>query len=552
MRIALLACLIVFLAAPLSRGQSNPSPEDAFVSRMIEREHEVTRHLEDLHPIVETYLQVMKSQLDELVPSYDQHFVSLAEFSGGLRAVRFKPGHSEIWRDINEYSESFKPTTLEYNAGGFVAMAYPDPSTFDQKNYHFQELSEELLGDIHCRVFHVTPIASRKSGLFAGKIWVEHQNFTIVRFQGIFAGTNITRKYAHFDSWRVKTQQGLWVPAVIYSEETGMPCCGIWKLNWTKIRFKAETRFWGYDPHLSTSGEQFTKVVVEHSGDAKVASNFGDARGPVDQRRLWERQAELKVTDQLERVGLLSPAGEIEKSLQTVLNNIEASNNLTFEREVQCRVLLTSNLESAVVGHTIILSRGLLDVLPNQTTLAAVLAHNLAHVSLGDHAEANFSWADQLKFDPTVVMRKLQFTHSAQQEEEASSRAKKWMSQSPYKLSLDSIAQFSAELHSRSPHIRQLLKTSIGESLYKTLGAGYSTSSISAMKDMARIRVLPLGSRIRVDPWTGEAAFVETIGTELRAKSENTMFEFSPIFPYLQQTQDSPASEISYLGPMHN
>jgi hypothetical protein len=45
-------------------------------------------------------------------------------------------------------------------------------------------------------------------------------------------------------------------------------------------------------------------------------------------------------------------------------------------------VLLTTPLESFVVGRTIILSRGLLDVLPDEATLAAVLAHELAHIVL--------------------------------------------------------------------------------------------------------------------------------------------------------------------------
>ena len=46
--------------------------------------------------------------------------------------------------------------------------------------------------------------------------------------------------------------------------------------------------------------------------------------------------------------------------------------------------LLTAPLESFTVGHTIVLSRGLIDVLPDEGSLATMLAHELSHVMLGD------------------------------------------------------------------------------------------------------------------------------------------------------------------------
>ena len=50
-------------------------------------------------------------------------------------------------------------------------------------------------------------------------------------------------------------------------------------------------------------------------------------------------------------------------SLDTVVNNIMVTNNLELPPGVHVRVMLTSPLETFTVGHTIIISRGLLDVL---------------------------------------------------------------------------------------------------------------------------------------------------------------------------------------------
>jgi hypothetical protein len=73
-------------------------------------------------------------------------------------------------------------------------------------------------------------------------------------------------------------------------------------------------------------------------------------------------------------MGLLAPQGDVDKVLETVVNNLEVSNNLDIQPEVRCRVLLTSTLESFTIGHTIVLSRGLIDVLPDEASLATMLA----------------------------------------------------------------------------------------------------------------------------------------------------------------------------------
>ena len=73
-------------------------------------------------------------------------------------------------------------------------------------------------------------------------------------------------------------------------------------------------------------------------------------------------------------------SGEVDKVLETVVNNLEVTNNLDIEPDVHCRVLLTGTLESFSIGHTIVMSRGLLDVLPDEASLATMLAQELAAI----------------------------------------------------------------------------------------------------------------------------------------------------------------------------
>jgi hypothetical protein len=92
----------------------------------------------------------------------------------------------------------------------------------------------------------------------------------------------------------------------------------------------------------------------------------------VEAFRSWERQAEDNVLQRLEVAGLLAPEGPVNKVLETVINNLEVTNNLDIQPPVRARVLLTTPVESFAVGHTIVLSRGFIDVLPDEASLALV------------------------------------------------------------------------------------------------------------------------------------------------------------------------------------
>jgi len=43
---------------------------------------------------------------------------------------------------------------------------------------------------------------------------------------------------------------------------------------------------------------------------------------------------------------MISPKGEVDKVLETVVNNLEVTNNIDIEPDVRCRVMTTTTLES--------------------------------------------------------------------------------------------------------------------------------------------------------------------------------------------------------------
>jgi predicted Zn-dependent protease len=95
----------------------------------------------------------------------------------------------------------------------------------------------------------------------------------------------------------------------------------------------------------------------------------------------------------------------VDKILQTVVNNIEITNNIELPRPVRTRVLTTSPLETFSVGNTIVVSRGLIDVLPDEGSLAMVLSHELAHIVLGHNLGSQYAFNDRMLFSDEGLTR---------------------------------------------------------------------------------------------------------------------------------------------------
>jgi Peptidase family M48 len=162
------------------------------------------------------------------------------------------------------------------------------------------------------------------------------------------------------------------------------------------------------------------------------------------------------VVERLQVAGLMAPDGEVDQVLQTVVNNLLFTNDLDIAR-VRCRVLLTTPLESFVVGRTIILSRGLLDVLPDEATLAAVLAHELAHIVLRHSVDPGSLSSFSLPFSDLEIFVHFNFRFDPAEEADADKKGLELFSRSPYKDHRASAALFLEALKARSLQLPSLL-----------------------------------------------------------------------------------------------
>jgi len=500
---------------------------DEIADRVIERERALVAQMQHLHPIAETYIQNLKSDHDSVVvPASDQYFLGRLDLTDGVGDQLFEKQTGLSLRALNPFPGIFSRKFLPV---GFAQMVMLDRD-FQKKNYDFKFVRQEFLGEVRCLVMDVQP-KGNAGGRFLGRIWVEDRDYNIVRFNGTYSPRSRYSYYLHFDSWRLNLQSGLWLPSYVFIEESNFK--GVGPLL-PGLHFKAQTRLWSYDPEPLKHNQEFADIQIDAVQDQ---TDSAKEAGPVEAQRMWERTAEDNALDHLQKVGLLAPSGNVDKILQTVVNNLIVTNSLEIIPDVRCRVLLTSPLESFTVGHTIVVSRGLLDVLPDEASLAMTLAHELSHIALGHRIDTKFAFNDRFFFPDVNTFQRLDFARNSAEEEAADTKAMQLLANSPYKDKLGTAGLFLKALQSGAPELTSLIRPHLGNRMEdgKTIRMSALLSSAPPLETQRidQIAALPLGGRVKLDPWSNRLEMMKNKPVVLLSPQEKMPFEVTPFFPYL-------------------
>jgi hypothetical protein len=517
--------------APSPAPLATPTRFEDVIDRVVEREHLFLAQMRHMHPMVETYLQDLKSDSSgNAFPVNDRYFLGRLDMAEGPEDTSFvgQPGFGRrvMGHLTGIYSLHFLPL-------GFAQMVVLDED-FQKKYYNFNFVRREFLGEVRCLVIDVQPKPGQKIARFLGRIWVDDQDFNIVRFNGTYSPQPKISFFFHFDSWRLNMRPGMWLPAYIYTEESNL------KTGLTKtLHFKAQTRLWGYDLKGLNRNEEFTQILVDSPQSIKDETPAAADATPIVAERMWEKQAEDNATERLQKIGLLAPSGDLDKILCTVVNNLLVTNNIDLQGDVHCRVLLTAPLESFTIGHTIVVSRGLLDVLPDEASLAMVLSHELAHIVLGHHMDTKLAFNDKLLFPDEDSFQRLDFRRNANDEEAADTKAIELLKNSPYKDKLGNAGLFLKALQEKAPDLPNLIRPHLGNSLAagKSMRMSALLESAPALdeKRIDQIAALPLGGRVKVDPWSDQVELSKAKPVALTSAREKMEFEITPVFPYLMR-----------------
>ncbi|MGA8030424.1 MAG: M48 family metalloprotease [Bryobacteraceae bacterium] len=510
-----------------------------FMDRTIQSEHRLMESLKSKTPIVETYIQEMKNDSDfGKIPGRDFYFLGKLNLTNGVDDASMIPAGNLFTTKLRTVAGPLAPWN-EFFPRGFASRMFIDHE-FDRSHYVFEYEKREFLGDVRCFVVNVWPRKGAGNRRFEGRIWVNDRDYTVVRFSGTYG--QMHKGFMHFDSWRVNAGPHMWLPAYVYTEE-GSYSSGLLKT----AMVKAQTRIWRYETQKDEAEETFTNLTVDMQQGIKDQSDGAAETSPLQAQRLWQRQAEDNVIERLQRVGLISPAGEVDKVLETVVNNLEVSANVDVDPPVRVRVMPTTPLESVAVGHTIVISRGLIDVLPDEASLAAVLAQELSHILLGHSVDTEYAFADRLWFADNTLLSGVSLARTHEEEVAADAKAIEILKKSPYKDKLPKVGIFLRMLSARSDELPHLIRPLLGNRMADT----HQDLRLSGLMDAApelemtskdQIAALPLGSRVKMDPWSSRVFLMKTQNVQLLSAKDKLPFEITPFMPHLTWEEEGPGA----------
>jgi hypothetical protein len=520
----------------------------ALVEKAIAREKIVIKNIQQRTPLVETYIQDMRpdEKLYE-VPTGDTYMLSRVDFRKTFidKSYAARNDHKQgffknsaaaitnIGKALHLYGES-------YSTEGFTQMMFLDPVGFDQQHYVFSYVRRDFLGSVRTWEFDVHPKVSG-NGRFYGRVWIEDQDGNVVRFNGTYTESTSEdhdKEWFHFDSWRMNLQPDLWLPAAIYVEETqrteGKKTVGL----------RAQTHFWGYSLNLPT--HESDNVSVQVQGAVDQSEDSQDVT-PLEANRDWVQQAEDNVIDRLVQAGLVAPPSDFDKTLEQIVTNLSVPSNLSFPAPIHCRIMLTSTVEATTVGNTILLSKGLIDTLPNEESIAAVVSLELAHVALGHHIDTRYAFNDRMLFPDEASFQRIKMNHTDADNAEAAKRANEYMQASMYKDRLANAGLYFAQLTDRGKALKQLNSPRLGDSMLKPDGTPWLAElAKQAPKlnpdDTTQVAALPLGSWLKTDPWDDKEHMLNAKRYAPMNARDKMPLELTAIYYKLQRFDAAPAA----------
>ena len=549
-KIPLTLLLIILSVASANAKNKEPkysqvhqlTPEQAaLVEKAIGQEKALIKNIQQRTPLVETYIQdTMRDIKLYQVPVSDSYMLSRIDFGkvsffdqvyqpkDTVKHGYFK-GSSSAFNGLNKV---LGRRSITYMPSGFAQMMFLDPRSFDDQHYVFSYVRREFLGSVRTWVYDVHPKVSG-NGRFVGRIWIEDQDGNIVRFNGTYTSAGEENINFHFDSWRINVQPGIWLPVAVYVEETH-------RTSGDQFGLRAQTHFWGYSLRLPTRESENVSVKVD---DAVDKSDDSQDVGPLQASRAWVTEAENNVIDRLVEAGLvapLTPGGYENTVLDQIVINLQVPNNLAFTDQVHTRILLSTTIEATTVGNTILISKGLIDTLPNEESIASVVAMELAHIVMGHHIDTRYAFNDRLLFPDEATFRKIDMNHSDHDNAEAAKKAMEYLQNSMYKDRLPTAGLYYAQLVDREKVLTALNTPKLGDSLLKSDGTPWMAdlqhmAPALNWDDLTQRAALPLNSWLKTDPWDDK---VHQINAKIYAymNSRDKMpLELTPVFYKLQR-----------------
>jgi len=344
-------------------ADSNGRSYDEVTQSIFEQEHKLIRILGHSPMLMETYVQSLGFHSDVDMDKTrdrkreglidDLYYLSDVDFSTlPYNAPKVKQIIGHHWRQ--QYVVTNNNVMERLPPEGQLYMFFPDVTDFNESSYSLRYRQEATINDTACWEFTVRLREGVQPVGFSGSIWVDQSSLAIVRVKGIVVSTEpwykrafVGGRFFQFDSFRERDPWGNWLPSVTYFD----------------------------DRHTYVSDGDLRN---DYRGYSILWRHSAGERQPQSISRPVTDSGTGGVVEQLERDGVLAKVGPEEEMLNAIVQQIQRAAGI--RGTIQCRILVTTPVEMFSVGRTIVVSRGLLNVVPDKAVLAVLIATSMASI----------------------------------------------------------------------------------------------------------------------------------------------------------------------------
>jgi hypothetical protein len=191
-----------------------------------------------------------------------------------------------------------------------------------------------------------------------------------------------------------------------------------------------------------------------------------------------------------------------------------------------------------------------------------MVAHELAHVVLGHRIDGQYAFFDRLLFDEKDTFSHFGFARTQTEEDAANAKANELLQMSPYKDQLATAKLFMDALQTRQKDIPNLISPHLGDRVptNMTMASSAPTSqppaaaSAPPADDKAKaasspVVALPLGGRVKMDPWSDKLEMLKAKPVGTVAEREKMPFEVTPFMLYLTREVNANSSSNMPMYP---
>src|SRR6185437_5600985 len=159
---------------------------------------------------------------------------------------------------------------------------------------------------------------------------------------------------------------------------------------------------------------------------------------------------------------------------------------------------------------------------------------------------------DRILFPDERLFQQLDFKRPQADEDAADGKALDLLKNSPYKEALPSAALFLRALAVHAPELPNLIRPHLGDGFAggpnPRMEALLSTAPQLDEQRIDQIAALPLGGRIKLDPWSDSVEMVKAQPLTMTLAREKMPFEIAPFFPYLTRIASEPAERVAAVS----